>query len=233
MAGVSAYAYKPQGAFSVFPRVGLNLSTLSDASLWASASQEIKPRRRPDLMIGVDAEWSALAREKVGLGVMLGVFYSRQGCHYPDYIEDLPIAKPGETQAMDYDTNNIMLDYINVPLTANLYVTDYLFFRAGVQCGFNVGGKWKYESTLVTTAKDGTTTYGETMKTSYDMKWMLNKVVWSIPIAVGVEFGNVQLEVRYNIPLTRYCKDVMVEDELYSLSKGSNRVLSFSVGYRF
>ena len=242
MSSVSAFAFKPQGKFSFIPRLGLNLSSLSDMSIYMTDNTEIKPRKRADFMVGLESEYSAYAKGRIGLGVSLGVFYSRQGTHYPDYADIIPVEEGKPTKGDGWDAHNIKLDYINVPLTLNFYINQFISVRTGFQCGFSLGGKWNYDITPITVSKEGKKDYGETAHHSDDIKDKLRTVVMSIPLGVGFEYRNVLFDIRYNFPLSRFGKDRSVQmidpitGETHSptISKtGKNHVFTFSVGYRF
>lgn len=108
---------------------------------------------RVGLAVGAEAEYQATDL----LSVSLGAIYSQQGTKY----SGLGTAK---------------LDYINVPLMANVYVVKGLAVKLGVQPGFKVNDK------NVIGAKS---------------------VDFSIPVGVSYEYANVQLDARYNWGLTK------------------------------
>lgn len=76
------------------------------------------------------------------------------------------------------------LDYINVPLLANVYVTKGLAIKAGPQVGF------------MTRAKDE----------DEDIKDICNKVDFSIPVGLSYEFSNFIIDARYNIGVSKIVK---------------------------
>ena len=71
-------------------------------------------------------------------------------------------------------------DYLNVPLTGNFYVAKGLALKTGVQFGFLMSAK-----------------VGDS-----DVKDGCEKLNLSIPIGVSYEYGNVVLDLRYNLGLS-------------------------------
>ena len=101
---------------------------------------------------------------------------------------------------------NINLNYINIPILANVYVADGLALKAGVQPGFNVSSKIS-ASPLELDIKDG-----------------VNSVDFSIPVGISYEYANVCLDARYNIGVTNTFKDS---------DNSRNSVFQLTLGYKF
>lgn len=110
---------------------------------------------------------------------------------------------------MKNSDNKIKLDYINVPILANVYLTKGLAVKVGVQPGFNVGN-----SVIV----DGNTT--SSSKKDYDG---IKSVALSIPVGLSYEISNVVLDARYNWGVTK------AFDGLDS----KNSVFQVTIGYKF
>ena len=102
------------------------------------------------------------------------------------------------------------LDYINVPVMANVYVAPGFAVKLGVQPGFKVNAEYS--------KKVGSTTV------TYDSFSDVNAVDFSIPVGLSYEFNNVVLDARYNWGLTKIAK------ERYD---SKNSVFQFTVGYKF
>ncbi len=208
-------AQKGVGEWSFIPRVGVNLSNLGGLNDKTSGIQTNKHNSafKHDFMLGAESEYQILKP----LGLSIGAFYSRQGCHWAPYETLL-----SPTKAEAYDEERIKLQYVNIPFTANYYITDFLAVRAGLQCGLYIDGSWTYTHSDVVIDAIGAKTYGdrqERKETLVDM----NKAVWSIPVAVSLEYENVLLDMRYNIPISKFSN---------TMSRGSNQVFTFNVGYR-
>lgn len=110
---------------------------------------------------------------------------------------------------MKNSDNKIKLDYINVPILANVYLTKGLAVKVGVQPGFNVG--------------NSVTVDGNTMSSSKKDYDGIKSVALSIPVGLSYEISNVVLDARYNWGLTK------AFDGLDS----KNSVFQVTIGYKF
>ena len=111
------------------------------------------------------------------------------------------------------------LDYVQVPLLASYYVLPGLAVKAGVQPGFKMKAKAKYDDHTY----DLDRVYDAYKHlTGEDVK--INKFDFSIPIGISYEYQNVVLEARYNLGLL---KIVNAGDAFY------NRAFMLSLGYKF
>ncbi len=128
-----------------------------------------------------------------------GAIYSQQG-----YKKDWVIG------GVDYE-RTAKLDYINVPILANVYVTKGLAVKLGLQPGFNISSKYNQK---VTTA-------GRVVETTSDMK--AQSVDFSIPVGLSYEFSNVQLDARYNWGISKVLKN----------KEDKNSVFQITLGYKF
>ena len=110
---------------------------------------------------------------------------------------------------MKNSDNKIKLDYINVPILANVYLTKGLAVKVGVQPGFNVG--------------NSVTVDGNTMSSSKKDYDGIKSVALSIPVGLSYEISNVVLDARYNWGVTK------AFDGLDS----KNSVFQVTIGYKF
>ena len=110
---------------------------------------------------------------------------------------------------MKNSDNKIKLDYINVPILANVYLTKGLAVKVGVQPGFNVG--------------NSATVDGNTMSSSKKDYDGIKSVALSIPVGLSYEISNVVLDARYNWGVTK------AFDGLDS----KNSVFQVTIGYKF
>lgn len=100
------------------------------------------------------------------------------------------------------------LDYINIPITANVYVVKGLAVKLGVQPGFKVGDVASGDAAhALNVALPG-------KAKSFDL---------SIPVGVSYEYNNFQLDARYNWGVTK----------VYEGSKVKNSVFQITLGYKF
>ena len=124
LASLTASAQQEVGTWSVTPKVGFNVATITDTD----------DGMKFGVVTGADLTYQMA--EKFALTA--GAFYSMQG------------AKEKES-GVTYTTK---LDYINVPILANYYVIPGLAIKAGLQPGFNVGHKLKKEGNSISSEYD-------------------------------------------------------------------------------
>ena len=117
-------------------------------------------------------------------GLTAGLLYTQQG------------AKADGTK------NN--LEYINVPVLANVYVAPGLALKAGVQVGFLTKAKAE----------------------GLDFKELCNKTDFSIPLGASYEFSDFVIDARYNLGLTNVGK------KEYTPSSNKNSVIMLTLGYK-
>ncbi len=139
---------------------------------------------RVGLVAGAEFEYGASHM----LGLSVGALYSMQGAK-----EDGTTAK---------------LDYINIPILANVYVSRGLAVKMGLQPGFNVSARAsaKVEGVTVEGDIDG-----------------IKTVDLSLPIGISYERNRWVFDARYNWGLTK------VFDE----GSAKNSVFQFTLGYKF
>lgn len=112
-------------------------------------------------------------------------------------------------QGCKVDDATVKLDYINVPLLANVYVAKGFAVKLGLQPGFKVNYKYSADGVSV----DG------------DKLLKANGVDLSIPVGVSYEYQNFVLDGRYNFGVTK----VFDADG----TKDKNSVFQITLGYKF
>lgn len=176
---VGAFAQHAVGSFNLQPKIGVSIANLTDM-------KDSDPR--VGLVAGVEGEYQASDIFSVSAGVL----YSMQG------------AKANIGNLIDA-TNR--LDYINVPIMANVYVVKGLAVKLGVQPGFNVSNKLKVNNL-----------------DAFDNPFAkAQSVDFSIPVGVSYEYSNFQLDARYNWGLTK----------VFENGKDKNSVFQITLGYKF
>lgn len=180
LASVASYAQQAVGTFTLQPKIGMNVASLTKCD-------GCDPRI--GLAAGVEAEYQATDI----FSVSAGLIYSMQGNKAKE----------------DGVTLTTKLDYINIPILANVYVTKGLAVKLGVQPAFNVsdkqklsGGKASVEAEDVGGAE------------SFD---------FSIPVGLSYEFNNVVIDARYNFGVTNIADG----------GDSKNSVFQFTLGYKF
>lgn len=205
---------------SIIPKVGTNISNVTSNELFVQGDMALKSKSKAGLVFGLDAQYQISDQ----CAVSLGVGYSRQGYRYGDCEY-----KVSGTE--DYDVyegmsdNHHNIDYLTVPLMVRGYVARGLSVGVGVQCGFILDNKMKYETSAFNVYRDGSREY-TTRSGVKEVEWgksMLNSFDVSIPLSVAYEYSNVIVSASYNIGLRNVCKQ----------TDGKNKVIMFTAGYKF
>lgn len=178
LATVSSFAQQAVGTFTIQPKVGLNLANVTNGD--------------GDIRVGAvaGAEFEYQVSDIFSLSA--GALYSMQGCK-------------GETEGVDA---TVKLDYINVPILANVYVVKGLAVKLGLQPGFNVSHKLSV---------DKGSTSGST-----DIPGV-KSVDLSIPVGLSYEYSNFVFDARYNFGVTKVADN----------ADSKNSVFQFTLGYKF
>ncbi|MBW4713754.1 porin family protein [Prevotella denticola] len=178
---VATFAQHAVGSFNLQPKVGVSIANLTDNN---------SSDARVGLVAGVEGEYQASDIFSVSAGVL----YSMQGAKFDAFG-----AKSTEK-----------LDYINVPIMANVYVVKGLAVKLGVQPGFKVNDKLDLKMPVLGGAL-------------VDLK--AKSVDFSIPVGISYEYNNFQVDARYNWGLTK----VFDVDKLDQ----KNSVFQITLGYKF
>lgn len=212
-------AQESVGTFSLIPRLGVSLANMSDNDVLYTIDgtdmKRLKSKNKAGFIAGVDVEYQVLQP----LSLSIGLQYALLGSRYPDYQTGSDDTK----QYTGYANHHTDLHYLNVPLMVNLYVSQGLALKAGVQAGVLLDSKTSWEETGFVVKPDGKKEYGKTRNMESDIE--TKSVDVSIPLGISYEYMNVVLDARYNLGLTNiYDTDVM---------SSKNRFFTFTVGYRF
>ena len=179
---VGAFAQHAVGSFNLQPKIGVSIANLTDI-------KDSDPR--VGLVAGVEGEYQVSDIFSVSAGAL----YSMQG------------AKGTSNYIVASTTATTKLDYINVPIMANVYVVKGLAVKLGVQPGFNVSNKLKVNNL-----------------DAFDNPFAkAQSVDFSIPVGVSYEYSNFQLDARYNLGLTK----------VFENGKDKNSVFQITLGYKF
>lgn len=226
LAATAVQAQSQVGTFSITPKIGTNLSNWSSNDLYTdfdnSAASELKSKNKAGLVVGADVQYQA----SDVIAISAGVEYSRQGYRYDDYETKMSSTSEYDLYEGNSDTHH-NIDYLNVPLMLKGYVARGLAIGAGVQAGFVVGNKYKWETSEFKEFPSGNREYSTTTE-KHEGEWTsksLNAFDLSIPLQVSYEYMNVVVAATYNIGVTSATKD--------PLPKSKNKVIKFTVGYKF
>lgn len=126
ISSLAAFAQQAPGSFSIQPKIGLNISTVTKAD-----------GSDPRFGAVAGAEFMYQASDMVGIS--FGALYSMQGVK-------------GEVNGIDA---TLKTDYINVPILANVYVAKGLAVKLGLQPGFCINNKVKAKQGGTSVEGDG------------------------------------------------------------------------------
>lgn len=223
---LAAGAQQEVDTWSIIPRVGVNLSNLTNNDITSLSSglrdntQESK--YKAGMKVGVDVEYQVTPT----VAVSAGVYYSMQGCRFTDYNDYLGTEtdEHGQTLKNYLGTSDMKEDrqYITVPIMAHVYLAKNFAVSAGVQPGFLLKSEMSWNDQYYNVATDGTRTYEKSEETTVDTDEVSKKFDLSIPVGLSYEYENVMLSARYNIGLTK-----AMEPDC------KNKTFEFTVGYRF
>ena len=212
VAAVTANAQNEVGQLTLKPTVGLNIASMTKAD---------GSKVRPGFVAGVEGEYGV----SENFGITAGIFYSQQGVKGNGEIEiDLDDLKEmgidlgvGILDIKGKET--FKLDYINIPIMAQYYPMKGLALKAGIQPGFCVNKKYKFEGTASVNPTAERKSFNEEYKLTEGVKGFQ----FAIPVGVSYEYANFVLDARYNIYLTKALKG----------SDSRHSVFSFTLGYKF
>lgn len=178
LSSVATFAQHAVGSFNLQPKVGVSIANVTEF-------KGTDPR--VGIVAGLEGEYQATDIVSVSAGVL----YSMQGAkgNWGDLIDA---------------TNR--LDYINVPIMANVYVVKGLAVKLGVQPGFNVSNKISANN-----------------RATFDNLVKAQSVDVAIPVGVSYEYNNFQLDARYNWGVSK----------AYKFDKAKNSVFQITLGYKF
>ena len=183
---VGAFAQHAVGSFNLQPKIGVSIANLTDM-------KDSDPR--VGLVAGVEGEYQVSDIFSISAGAL----YSMQGAK--STVSAFGLSK----------TTTTKLDYVNVPIMANVYVVKGLAVKLGIQPGFKVSST---EKTV------GNTSFASGSVSS-DIK--AQSVDFSVPVGISYEYSNFQLDARYNLGLTK----------VFENGKDKNSVFQITLGYKF
>jgi hypothetical protein len=176
LSSVAAFAQRPVGSLTVQPKIGMNFATLTKAD---------DSESRIGLVAGAELEYQISDIFSISGGAL----YSQQGCEWSE----------------DGSTRTNKLDYINIPVLANVYVVKNLAVKVGLQPAFNVNSKAKASQgdSSVQGSIEGIKTFD-----------------FSIPIGLSYEYKNIVIDGRYNFGLTKVSKYADSKNSVFQLTLG-------------
>lgn len=192
MAATSSFAQRNVGAITIQPKLGLNIASMSNAE-GADA--------RFALAAGAEFEYQATSM----VALTAGALYSQQGIK-------------GSESGIG---GTIKMDYINIPVLANVYVAKGFAVKLGLQPGILVNDKVKVTGSGVSAEVDLEKALHEGGLTEAKV----NSFDLAMPVGASYEINNVVVDARYNLGLTKIISGV---DETTK-----HQVFQLTVGYKF
>ena len=181
LASVATFAQNAVGQITIQPKVGLNIANVTDAD---------DADARIGLAAGAEFEYGVTDM----IGVSAGLVYSMQGYKFSEGNVD----------------TTVKLDYLNVPILANVYVAPGLAVKLGVQPGFKLSSKVKMEGSGISIEGES----DDDGVKGFDL---------AIPVGVSYQYQNIVLDTRYNWGVTKVFDDV----------DSKNSVFQITLGYKF
>jgi hypothetical protein len=126
-----------------------------------------------------------------------GALYTQQGGK---------VSREG-TENANGEKYNRSLDYLNVPILANVYIIPGLALKAGAQFGFLMRAK----------------------KEDEDVKDLFNNTDFSIPVGLSYEMEEAVIDLRYNIGLSNIAQKGIAN---IVDNKIRNSVIMLTIGYK-
>lgn len=148
---------------------------------------------RVGLVVGPEFEYTLSNR----FSLAFGVNYSQQG-----------------TELKDADVT-FKMDYLTIPIVANVYLFKGFALKAGIQPGVNLSAKLDANGTK--------TDIDEDMVNSFDI---------AIPVGLSYEFRNFVLDARYNFGLTKIFDEKKLNIKSVDLDS-KNLGFQLTLGYKF
>ena len=226
------------GEWSIIPKVGVNLSKLTGDKIWlgADASNYVNSSYKLGYEGGVDVEYMVHDR----IGVTVGAMYAMQSEKFKDYhIGEKRAGSENLYEFSKFENTRVNFGFLNVPVKCNVYLTDNFALKAGVQLGFMLSAKFKYNvvSGLYDKLNPGNIIYYDAdgnpaqegsdvyLAEEIDAKESYKHFDISIPVGFSYEYENVILEAQYRIGLSKLNLDGYAD-------KLRSSVFSVTVGYR-
>lgn len=226
------------GEWSIIPKVGVNLSKLTGDKIWlgADASNYVNSSYKLGYEGGVDVEYMVHDR----IGVTVGAMYAMQSEKFKDYhIGEKKAGSENLYEFSKFENTRVNFGFLNVPVKCNVYLTDNFALKAGVQLGFMLSAKFKYNvvSGLYDKLNPGNIIYYDAdgnpaqegsdvyLAEEIDAKDGYKHFDISIPVGFSYEYENVIVEAQYRIGLSKLNLDGYAD-------KLRSSVFSVTVGYR-
>lgn len=188
-AGVCAFAQGEIKKLSFQPKIGVSVASLTNM-------EGSDPKA--GIVAGAEFEYRATKE----FAPSIGVLYSQKGCD-------------GAVDGVDPD---VKLNYIDVPVLANIYVNKWFALKIGVQPGFCINNNVDDGMPGGTPDAPDDAEGEETARPEVT----LNKFNVSVPVGFSCEYKGVMLDVRYNIGVTKVFDNIRddIRNSVFQITLG-------------
>lgn len=210
-----------ENSLSVYPHVGLNLSTYDRGMTYFLDNGEgftFTPKYTIGYIFGGE-----LVKQNHNLGVTLGLDFVLERIKYEDVIAS---SEDYKIQSKNLSTSN---SYLKTPLLVSysIWGNDYsrIYIKSGIQPIFLLHNTTK--STLYYYKRENDQWIiinNLSGKSEGSSTSVYKKIQLAIPIGISYEYKQISIDFRYNIGLTNVYK--------YTDVKAFNRNFALTVGYR-
>lgn len=174
---------RENGTFTLQPKAGVSIGYLTGE--WSMPEE--KKKLIAGIVIGVEGEYYAAK----WLGISAGVNYAMQGWRL-DYTDQSVITR---------------LNYMNFPITGNIYILKGLALKTGVQFGVLLNAK------------------NRVGRDDENIKDDCNGFCFAIPLGLAYEFDNFVFDARYNFALSNVINKVN--------ERKRSQLIQLTFGYKF
>ena len=186
MVSTCVFAQHEPGSLTLQPRIGFSGADFSNTS---------DTKARVGMIAGPEFEYTMSNR----FSLAFGLNYSQQGAEMD-----------AKKTSLFPNNTTIKLDYLTVPIVANVYLLKGLALKAGIKPGFNLSAKLDVDGTKSDFKDDA-----------------VKKFDFAIPFGLSYEFFNIVLDARYTIGLTKIFDEKIVDLD------SKNVGFQITLGYKF
>lgn len=240
LGALTANAQQPVGKFSITPKFGFSnnytsrdmpasfyyatfipiseedfLIHNSSSDITAGGFTFYNSKSKTGITFGAEAQYQFTKVFALSGGVM----YTQKGATYDTkgFSTNLTDLK-GNTYKYNIDEDiKLKLDYLTIPILANVYVAKGLALKAGIQSEIAINKKMQIQTSITPSDNPFITS------TNSDVK-NVSTFGLSIPIGISYEYHNFVADARYNLGLTN------IEKEKASGAKHQN--IAITIGYK-
>lgn len=230
MVAMTAKAQNAKGTFSIQPQAGFTVSTLANMESYDLVGAKLDNFVNGGMLFGVEFAYQLYDV----VSIAAGINWSQQGTAWQRYDMSgrlqgvMPSDAYGDVSVKNLRVRNkVELGYINLPLTASVYLYKGLAIKTGVQLGILTNAsemsRFRGDGVIEGSNMDFNMDFSRSM---YDVS---RKIDISIPVGISYEFKvPIVVDARYDIGVTRVNKQ-HVEGE----NDWKNGVFRLTVGYKF